>query len=334
MDRIVFLLEFLGTFYCILHFSIVSMFFFLTLDLNQFYNSQISIFKSIKLLQVFSVLENGGMIEFRKMDYQETKENCWCSLRVLSRATKIFCPTRSLNGAPGISSVLKLPWGGQPADTLAGSGEPDLAHSRGLAAGPSREPCFAWCLASKKFAGCCWPKAGLPGTSPYSAAPQGCGLWLQSSQLPPLESPALISAPRIQFLLKPISLQITLGLQMTAGWLSAPGRWLLSTLADLCIWTSWLCQALGLISCWWWRTLHLNYECVCINIQATTASWKSLPRLHWSSSSIWSTGEFEKNVLCRSVQFPTKFLFYILLKAFQHNLTIRSCPLFKNWDLL
>lgn len=76
MDRIVFLLEFLGTFYCILHFSIVSMFFFLTLDLNQFYNSQISIFKSIKLLQVFSVLENGGMIEFRKMDYQETKENC------------------------------------------------------------------------------------------------------------------------------------------------------------------------------------------------------------------------------------------------------------------
>lgn len=35
---------------------------------------------------------------------------------------------------------------------------------------------------------------------------QGCGLWLLSSQLPSLQSQALISPPRIQFLLKSVTL--------------------------------------------------------------------------------------------------------------------------------
>lgn len=80
------------------------------------------------------------------------------------------------------------------------------------ASGPSREQCFVWCLASgeaKLLTGgwlACLILHTHSSPSPCLTAPQGCGLWLLSSQLPPLQTQTLISPPRIQFLLKSISL--------------------------------------------------------------------------------------------------------------------------------
>lgn len=97
------------------------------------------------------------------MDFSGNNRNCPCSLRILSEATKILCPTRweakwRLGTTPlqsGCCGKLGLPTLPLGLESL---------RSRRRA---SWEQCLAWCLASKEaeFAGCFQPRAGLPASS-------------------------------------------------------------------------------------------------------------------------------------------------------------------------
>lgn len=123
------------------------------------------------------------------MDFQGTTEMVSEAWEFCQKQQTSLVPRgERQNGALGASSALRLVWRAQPADPLAGPVRPDLARSGGLA-GPSRELCFAWGLASEEeFAGCCWPRPDLPALSsrPFPAPHLACtpGVWFVTPVLP------------------------------------------------------------------------------------------------------------------------------------------------------
>lgn len=94
-----------------------------------------------------------------------------CSLRILSKATKILCSwDERQNGPPGISSAFGLPWKAWPADPLARPGEPETMHQ----GPPGNSALFGvWPVGRQS----CWPGAGWPASS-FTPIPAPHLAWL------------------------------------------------------------------------------------------------------------------------------------------------------------
>lgn len=90
-------------------------------------------------------------------------------------------------------------------------------------------------------------------TSPYLTAPQGYSSW----QLPSLCS----HLPESSFCWSWSVLRVCSSYPH-----SIPGRWLISTLADLCVLTFWLCQIPGSVSYLRWRIWQFNSAYIHRNI--------------------------------------------------------------------
>lgn len=92
--------------------------------------------------------------------FSGNNRNCQCSLRILSKAIKIHCPRgERKSGALGTFCALRLPWIFGPTRRAW----PCSQQKPGGGTLPGM--CFAWCLVSKEFALCRWPRAGLPALS-------------------------------------------------------------------------------------------------------------------------------------------------------------------------
>lgn len=95
---------------------------------------------------------------------------------------------------------------------------------------------------------------------------------------------------------------------------SIPGRWFISTLADLCVLTFWLCQIPGPVSYLRWRIWQLNSAYVHRNIQATTAPGRSCPKLRGAVLACIGTRYFARQMV-PVLFFLIVWLFSVLLKG-------------------
>ena len=179
------------------------------------------------------------------MDFQETIEIVHAAWEFCQKPQKSFVPRgERQSGPPSTSSAFGLPWKAWPAEPLAGRGEPETQRQ-----GPSRNNALlgVWPARRRSLQTVVDPVlARLPRPS-HIPAPHLA--WLHPGVTPALTASST-SEPGFDLTSQdPVSVEVHHCFRST-GYCphSIPGRWFISTLADLCILTFWLYRAPGPLS--------------------------------------------------------------------------------------